>query len=170
MQVLLKCAEAVREINLETELISLAGKKILGCSACYKCEDDIKCALNDDVNMIIEKIRQSDGIIIGGPIYFGTIRGDLMNLVQRIGMVSLCSNNFLKGKVGGPIVIARHGGYKRPIGELLSVYEISKMIVPKSLYKTNIIGRLPGEALRDKKGMEAVLRFAKDVAELVKRR
>jgi len=166
-QVLAECAKAIKELNVETEIISLANKKILGCSACYKCEKDIVCALNDELNSIISKIRKSKGLIIGAPIYFGTIRGDLMNLIQRVGMVSLCSDHFLAGKVGGPIVIARHGGYKIPISEILSFYEISNINVPDSLYKTNVIGRNPGEALRDKKGMKAVIKFATDVAKLI---
>lgn len=167
MQILAECARMIRKFNIKTEIISLANKKILGCSACYRCEKDDKCALNDDLNIIIRKIRKSQGLIIGAPIYFGTIRGDLMNMVQRIGMVSLCSDNFLNGKIGVPIVIARHGGYELPIKELLSFYMISDMVIPKSLYKTNIMGRLPGEALKDKKGMKAVIQSVIDVAKIL---
>lgn len=52
------------------------------------------------------RLRESQGFIIASPVYFGTARADIMAALQRIGMVSMASDNFLSGKVGGPIAIA----------------------------------------------------------------
>ena len=69
--ILLNCvlAELEKE-GIETELHQLAGKKIRGCIACYKCvkNQDQRCSVkNDDLNECIEKMIEADGIILGSP-------------------------------------------------------------------------------------------------------
>ena len=54
----------LEKVGIETELVELAGKKIQGCTACYKCFEtkDRKCAVkNDIVNDCIEKMVEADG-------------------------------------------------------------------------------------------------------------
>jgi len=46
---------------------------------------------------------------------------------------------------------------------------INDMIVPGSSYWNMVFGRLPGEALKDEEGVEAVRHFAANVAGLVKK-
>lgn len=168
IQVLEVCAKVIENFDLETEIISLSGKKIFSCNACYKCEEiKDKCAIEDDLNGIMGQIREARGLIIGTPVYFGTSRGDLINLIQRMGMVNICGDYFLSGKVGGPIAIARHSGYVLPLEEIIGFYRICGMIIPNSLYFTNIVGRNPGEALKDTKGIKAVQHFAEDVAKII---
>src|SRR3989304_10546958 len=51
--------------GIETELVELAGKKIQGCTACYKCFEtkDRKCSVkNAIVNDCIEKMMEPEGI------------------------------------------------------------------------------------------------------------
>jgi multimeric flavodoxin WrbA len=67
--------------------------------------------IDDGLNQIIEKIRESRGFIVGSPVYFGGPRGDVLAALQRIGMVSRSSDRFLTGMVGGPIAVARRGGH-----------------------------------------------------------
>ncbi len=100
--------------------------------ACGKCSEIYECALNDGVNEIIEKIKGSGGFIVGSPVYFGTARGDLMSALQRIGMVSRSSGNFLSWEVGGPIAVARRGGHTATLQEMLMFFFINDMIVPGS--------------------------------------
>ena len=66
-------------------------------------------------------------------MYFGTARGDVMNLLQRVGMVSKKTDQFLSWKVGGPIAIARRGGVSATYQELLMFF-FNEMIVPGSNY------------------------------------
>jgi len=167
-QVLKACAQVIEENGVKAEVVSFAGKKIESCIACGKCAQLKKCALDDGLNEIIEKIREAKGFIVGAPVYFGTARGDLMSALQRIGMVSRSSDQFLSWKVGGPIAVARRGGHTASIQEMLMFYLINEMIVPGSTYWNIIFGRNPGEALEDKEGMETVQRFSENVAKLVK--
>jgi len=169
MQIMMECEKSIQENGLETEVISLAGKKIDACIACGKCPELKKCALNDDLNEILEKVRTAEGFIIGAPVYFGTARGDLMNAIQRIGMVSYRSDRFLSWKVGGPISVGRRGGLTTTYQEMLMFYFINDMIVPGSNYWNIVFGKAPGEALEDKEGMEVVKKFSDNVAKLIKK-
>lgn len=74
MQVLKECAKKIEENGVETEIVSLRQMKIRSCIACGKCAELHQCALKDGVNDIIEKIKVSEGFIIGSPVYFGTAR------------------------------------------------------------------------------------------------
>ncbi|MGQ9582265.1 MAG: flavodoxin family protein [Thermoplasmatota archaeon] len=168
-QVLERCADVIRGAGVEAEVTSLAGKRIQACTACRRCAELKRCVLRDDFDPIFEKVRRADGLIVGSPVYFGTARGDVMNLLQRIGMVNRAGERFLAGKVGGPIAIARRGSHTATLQEMLMFFLISDMIVPGSTYWNMVFGREPGEALSDREGMETVLHFAENVARLVKR-
>ena len=55
------------------ELISLAGKTILGCRGCVACGKDNRCVLQDDWLEIAEKMLVADAIVFGAPNYYGSI-------------------------------------------------------------------------------------------------
>lgn len=166
-QVLQVCQEEIEKQGVGAEVISLSGKEIKACIACNKCKETGQCALQDDLGEIIEKIRKAQGFIVGAPVYFGTARGDVMNALQRIGMVSRGSDNFLAWQVGGPIAIARRGGLSATYQEMLMFYFINDMIVPGSTYWNIVFGKAPGDALKDEEGIATVRKFAENVAKLV---
>ncbi len=166
-QVLSECAKIIEKQGLETETVYLRGKKIESCHACGKCAEIHKCKIDDGLNEIIDKIKDSKGFIIGTPVYFGTARGDLMAALQRIGYVSMNNNRFLSWKVGGPIAVARRGGQTSTIQELLMFYLINEMIVPGSTYWNMVFGREKGEAMEDEEGIRTIIRFGENVAKLI---
>jgi multimeric flavodoxin WrbA len=166
-QVLSECAKIIENQGLETETVYLRGKTIESCRACGKCAEIHKCKIDDGLNEIIDKIKDSKGFIIGTPVYFGTARGDLMAALQRIGYVSMNNNRFLSWKVGGPIAVARRGGQTSTIQELLMFYLINEMIVPGSTYWNMVFGREKGEAMKDEEGIRTIIRFGENVAKLI---
>jgi multimeric flavodoxin WrbA len=164
-----ECLKVIQEHGVDAEIVSFAGMKIEACIACGKCAKTGKCGLDDGLNEIMDKIRVADGLIVGSPVYFGTARGDVMCALQRIGSVSRSSDNFLTGKVGGPIAVARRGGQTLSLQEMLMFFLINDMIVPGSSYWNMVFGRMPGEALNDEEGMATIRHFSANVAELVKK-
>jgi multimeric flavodoxin WrbA len=168
-QLLQECVKVIQEAGVEAEIVSFAGKKIEACIACMKCSKTGECGLDDGLNEIIGKIKQSEGLIVGTPVYFGTARGDVMCALQRIGYVSRNNGNFLAGKVGGPIAVARRGGQTLTLQEMLMFFLINDMIVPGSTYWNMVFGRMPGEALNDEEGLATIRHFAANVANLVKK-
>jgi multimeric flavodoxin WrbA len=73
-KVLEECANIIEEEGLEVEIIPFVGKKIQSCIACGRCGEIGECSLKDDLNPIISKIKESEGLIVGSPVYFGTAR------------------------------------------------------------------------------------------------
>ncbi|GAB6055699.1 flavodoxin family protein [Methanobacterium alkalithermotolerans] len=169
MQVLEECAKEIEQNGLEAEIISLRNMNIDSCHACLKCAKIKKCKIDDGLNEIIEKIRKSDGFIVGSPVYFGTARGSIMAALQRIGMVSRATDKFLSWKVGGPIAVARRGGHTATIQEMLMFFFINDMIVPGSTYWNMVFGWAPGEVEEDEEGLETIRRFGNNVASLIKK-
>ena len=169
MQVLQECARVLEGAGLTVEVVSLAGKRIESCTACYQCGERGCCVIDDGLNEIIEKIRESRGFIVGTPVYFGGPRGDVLAALQRIGMVSRSSDRFLTGMVGGPIAVARRGGHTISLLEMLMFYLINDMVVPGSTYWNMVFGHQPGDALADEEGIKTIRHFAENVANLLTR-
>lgn len=67
-------SEAVKAIleatGLQYEYVSLAGKKINGCTGCTLCAGDNRCKVQDDWNEIGEQMVKADAIVFGAPNYF----------------------------------------------------------------------------------------------------
>ncbi|MGO8787028.1 MAG: flavodoxin family protein [Terriglobia bacterium] len=168
-QLMNECAKVIQEQGVEAEVVSFAGMSIESCTACGKCSETGKCDIEDGLNEIIEKIRGAQGLIVGSPVYFGTARGDVMCALQRIGYVSMKSDKFLSGKVGGPVAVARRGGQTLTLQEMLMFFLINDMIVPGSTYWNMVFGRLPGEVWKDAEGIDTIRHFASNVANLVKK-
>ena len=168
-QLMHECAKVIQEQGVETEVISFAGMSIESCTACGKCSETGECDIHDDLNEIIKKIRGAQGLIVGSPVYFGTARGDVMSALQRIGYVSMKTDKFLSGMVGGPVAVARRGGQTLTLQEMLMFFLINDMIVPGSTYWNMVFGRLPGEVWKDQEGIDTIRHFASNVAKLVKK-
>ena len=168
-RILGECSKVIEQHGVEAEIVSFAGMKIEACIACGKCSKEGKCGLDDGLNEVMDKIRGAEGLIFGTPVYFGTARGDVMCALQRIGYVSRNTDNFLAGKVGGPIAVARRGGQTLTLQEMLMFFLINDMIVPGSSYWNMVFGRTPGEASNDEEGMATVRHFADNVAGLIKK-
>ena len=66
------------------EKIRVAEKKIAPCSGCYFCRNSGgKCALNDDMGEILEKILAADVLVLSSPVYFYSICAQLKAVLDR---------------------------------------------------------------------------------------
>lgn len=43
-----------------------------------------KCVLSDDLAPVLEKIAAADALVIGSPIYFGTVTGETRSFLERL--------------------------------------------------------------------------------------
>jgi multimeric flavodoxin WrbA len=166
---------AFRELEkegIETELVQLAGSKIQGCIACYKCFEnrDKRCAVdNDVVNECIEKMSEADGIILGSPTYFADITTDMKALIERTGFVAKANEDMFRRKVGAAVVAVRRGGAIHTFDSLNHFFFISQMIVPGSIYWNIGIGRDIGEVEKDEEGVATMKNLGQNMAWLLKK-
>jgi len=144
---------------IATEMVQLSGKKMRGCTACYKCWEnkDQRCAVKDDyVNECIEKMISADGIIFASPTYFADVSAELKALIDRAGMVSKANGDMLKRKVGASVVAERRGGAIHVFDTINHFFLISQMIVPGSIYWNMGFGREKGEVEKDEEGLRTM--------------
>jgi len=67
-----------------TELILLSKCNIEYCKGCLACHKIDKCVIKDDINEIINKIKETDLIIFGVPNYFDNVSGLFKNFMDRL--------------------------------------------------------------------------------------
>ena len=73
----------------ETELVQLYDLNFTGCISCFACKTRGgksygRCAVVDDLTPILAKIEAADGLILGSPIYFGTVSGEMKSFMERL--------------------------------------------------------------------------------------
>ena len=73
----------------ETELIHLYDLDFKGCRSCFACKTKGgrsygKCAAKDDLAPILRKVEEADAIILGSPIYYGTVSGVMKSFMERL--------------------------------------------------------------------------------------
>ena len=145
--------EEIKNEGLETELISLAAKKIEPCDGCRGCSETGKCHIKDDFESVFAKMKEADGIILATPVYYGAATPQMMSLISRFYSIK---GKPLKNKVGGPIVVARRAGHNFTLAQLMFFFMISEMIVPGSTYWNVAFGRSKGDVLKDEEKEEEV--------------
>jgi multimeric flavodoxin WrbA len=158
--------------GIETELIELAGSKIQGCTACYKCFDkkDGHCAVkNDIVNDCIDKMVEADGIILGSPTYFADITSEMKALIERSGMTAGANGSMFKRKVGAAVIAVRRGGAIHAFDSINHFFHINQMILPGSSYWYMGIGRQIGEVEEDEEGVRTMKNLGENMAWLLKK-
>lgn len=160
VQVFSEMAKVLKDNGVDSEIISLAGMDIKDCM-------NFKGGYNDGFDEIIEKIAKAEGLVVGGPVYWGTVRAQLMTALQRIAMASGRSGNFLSRKVGGAVAVARRGGLTSALQEMQMFFLSNDMIIPGSTYWNILFGAQAGEVLKDEEGIRTVKRFAENIAFLI---
>ncbi|WP_428898367.1 Multimeric flavodoxin WrbA [Parelusimicrobium proximum] len=148
----------LKEAGWETEIFSLAGKTVKGCTACYKCrkDPDMSCTIKNDVlheGGLLEKILKADAIILGSPTYYAGITPELKAVIDRAGFVSSGSGRALKGKIGAAVVAVRRGGATHVFDTINHFFLISGMIIPGSTYWNMGYGMNAGEVEADEEGL-----------------
>lgn len=158
--------------GIKTELVQLAGEKIQGCIACYKCfhAKNRRCAITDDiVNDCIGKMEQADGIILGSPTYFADCTAQIKALIERAGFVSRANGEMFKRKIGAAVVAVRRSGAIHTFDTLNHFFTIGQMIIVGSSYWNIGVGREIGEVEKDEEGLLTMSILGENMSWLIKK-
>ena len=167
-----KVLEVLRRDGIETELVQLGGKAVQGCVACYRCFDkkDGQCARPDDlIGRCIEKMKASDGILLGSPTYFAAVTPQMKALIDRAGLVAKANGDLLRRKVGAAVVAVRRGGEIHAFDTMNHFFLIGQMIVPGSIYWNMGFGLGKGEVAGDEEGQRTMAALGENLAWLLKK-
>lgn len=155
--------------GIETELVQVGNKSIRGCIACGSCAAKKKCVFDDLVNETAPILKESDGIVIGSPVYYASANGTLISYLDRLFFSTQMGQCFDKTmKVGASVVIARRGGLSATFDELNKYFTMNNMPVASSQYWNSVHGREQGEVTRDGEGMQTMRTLARNMTFLMK--
>ncbi|MDO4494024.1 MAG: flavodoxin family protein [Clostridia bacterium] len=156
-----ECGRQLRKRGIETETFDLGRKTVAACIDCKKCWGIGKCVFDDPVNEVIGKIVACDGVIVGAPVYFGGIPGNLKCLLDR---VFYDAKRLFSHKLAAAVVTCRRGGAETAFDSLNKYFMISSMNVVGSQYWNSVHGDHPEEVAEDLEGMQTMRLLADNMA------
>ncbi len=88
-QLLKSALDGAESVGAKTELIHLYDLNFKGCISCFACKRvgskcNGLCAVNDDAKPVLEKILGCDALLLGSPIYFGNVTGEMRSFIERL--------------------------------------------------------------------------------------
>lgn len=154
--------------GVESEIIQLGNKPVRGCIACGQCRAKQlgHCVFDDDIcNHIVEKINESDALIVGSPVYYGQPNGAVLAVLQR----AFFSGAKVQNKPAAAVAVCRRGGASAAYQTINMMFEMMNMLVVTSQYWNIAYGRTPGEASLDVEGMQTMRTLANNMSWLLKK-
>ena len=169
--VLLKAALRVLEREgIETELISLAGRQMVPCRACFACSGKGTCVGSKDAfQEVFQKMTEADGILLGSPVYAANIYSAMQMLLERAAVVADVNPGLLQHKAGAAIATARRAGALGAVNVMTDFFLNHEMFVAGSTYWNVAYGQAPGSAAGDEEGMATMEHLGENLAFLLKK-
>lgn len=159
--------EVANELNangIETEIVCLGNKPIVGCDVCGACSKLGKCVKDDLANEIIDKINESDGLIVGSPVYYASLNGSLKSLLDRV----FFAKKSFANKPAAAVAVARRAGTTATLDIINKYFMISNMPVVTSQYWNMVFGSNGEQAESDAEGLQTMRVLGKNMAWLIK--
>ena len=84
-----KALEGAASQGAATELVHLYDLNFKGCISCFACktvggESYGRCAVKDGLTPLLKELEAADAFILGSPIYFGTVTGEMRSFMERL--------------------------------------------------------------------------------------
>lgn len=93
-----KVAEGASQAGAEVKVVRLYDLNYKGCVSCLACKVKGRasnvCKYKDALTPILEEIAQSDGLVLGSPIYFGDVTGQMRTFLERLAFPWLSYNDY----------------------------------------------------------------------------
>jgi multimeric flavodoxin WrbA len=164
--------EEITAEGIDTELVQMGSEDIAPCQACGVCgqKKDRRCKRKDDkVNEWVEKCAAADGIIIGSPVYFGSMTAQTKAFIDRVGFVNRANGDLFKRKVGAAVAVNRRAGALATFQELNNFFLIGHMIVVGSSYWNVATAMRPGDIEKDEEGLRTMRDLGQNMAWALKK-
>ena len=150
--------------GIETELFQIGTQPVAGCIACGACKGSAKCVFDDKVNEFVSAMRDTDGLIVGSPVYYASASGQVTAFLDR---AFYAGGSYMDGKPGAALVSCRRGGASAAFDQLNKYFSISNMPIVTSNYWNQVHGNTPEEVMQDEEGMQTLRILADNMAWLL---
>lgn len=159
-------AGTLEKHGIESELFWIGTKPVQGCMACNQCGKLGRCVVDDEVNALAARWDEFDAVVIGSPVYYAGVSGQLTSFLNRLFYCTPKSK--LAGKPGAGIVSCRRGGATATFDQLNKYFTISNMPVVSSTYWNQVHGRVPESVLKDEEGLQTMRHLGENMAWMLK--
>jgi multimeric flavodoxin WrbA len=110
--------EGARQAGADITFVDICGLEIKYCTACGTCYATGECIHDDDFPVLLEKMLDADGIVLGSPNYINAVTGQLKTLLDRMADVVHCQS--LDGKYGCAVCTAG-GAYAEEVADYMNM-------------------------------------------------
>lgn len=100
--------EGAAEAGAETEMIDLCDFRVTPCTACEGCSFNGICVYEDDVPVIVARMKEADGIVFASPVYIDNISGQMKLFFDRL--ADAIHYQVLAGKYGCSVATTHTSG------------------------------------------------------------
>lgn len=93
-------AEGAKSVGneIDVKIVRLYDLDYKGCMSCMACKIKGRasniCKFKDSLTPILEEVAQADGLVLGSPIYFGQITGQMQAFLERLAFPWLSYNDY----------------------------------------------------------------------------
>ncbi len=76
--------EALEANGAEVQTFALNSLTYRGCQACMACKTKLdRCALKDDLEPVLDAVRDADLLVLATPVYFGEVTSQTKGFIDR---------------------------------------------------------------------------------------
>lgn len=81
--------EGAESVGSQTRLVHLYDLEYKGCTSCFSCKRKGNscgglCAMSDDLRDVLAEALESDVLLLGSPVYFDDVTGEMRSFLERL--------------------------------------------------------------------------------------
>lgn len=157
--------KTLKEESIETEIHWITKDPVYGCAGCGFCAENNRCVYDDQSNIIHEKIKEADAVVIGSPVYYAGINGALSAILDK---AFYQKKEDFENKIGAAVVSCRRGGAGSAFDRINKYFTISRMPIASGQYWNAVHGNTPDEVKQDIEGLQQMRDLGKSIAWMLK--
>ncbi len=148
------------EENIESEIFWIGDDAVYGCKACHACAKLGRCIYDDVSNVLAQKMKDADAIVLGSPVYYANINGSFGAALDK---AFYQNSSLFEDKIGASVVSCRRGGAGSAFDRLNKYFTITRMPIASGQYWNAVHGTSPEEVKQDIEGMQQMRDLAKSI-------
>ena len=162
---LCEVAASLEKNGIETEILYLGKAPVPGCIACGRCRRDGLCSFGGQVNDIIKRIDEFDGLVAGSPVHYASASGQITSFMDRL---FYAAGRKMRGKVGAAVVSCRRGGASPAVDQVDQYLSRSQLPIAPAGYGRPVPGPTPEQVREDNEGLQTMRYLGENMAWLIK--
>ncbi len=148
-----------------TEIAKELQKEGIDSEILHVGKDAVDGKVNELVQEAIEKMKDSDGLIIGSPVYYASPSGEIVAFLDRLFGAGA---QVLRHKPAAAIASARRAGTTSTLDVLNKYIQYTEMPLVTTNYWPMVHGSIPEDVMKDEEGIQTMHLLGKNMAWLLK--